>query len=203
MRVMRTIVALLAVGASAGCYTQGVADAPELFAPGGRLAAPLERTLLMTEGCTAVDVGGGMVLTAEHCVTDLPLGEQTSVGMLFYKHTTKDFAMLLDIDRVNKSLVKLRKPVFGEHIVTLGYPVQIKTDTQELTITDGLVAGPTDHEGCVRITAPIYYGNSGGGVWGDDGALVGLSVNGFLELPGMNYIVPADEIAAILPTRVN
>ena len=163
------------------------------------VAAGLQHTMLMTEGCTAVDIGRGLVLTAAHCVDQHSPGNDTSVGMLVYQSRSRDFAVLFDTARLANPSVKLRAPNKYERVYAVGYPVQLGSRLQELTVTDGLIAGPVDDEGCYRFTAPIYYGNSGGGVWATDGALVGLSVSGYLELPAMNYLVSAADIAPWLP----
>jgi S1-C subfamily serine protease len=154
----------------------------------------LRHTLLMTEGCTAVDVGRGLVLTAAHCVDELSRGDETSVGMVLFQSPDLDFAVLFDTGRLHRPKACLRAPVLGEHLYTVGYPGQVVTGKQELTVTDGVFAGPGDGEGHYRITAPIWFGNSGGGAWGEDGCLLGLTVSGVVRLPAMNFIVSAADM---------
>ncbi len=192
---MRAVACLVVLAACAGqpAYTP---DAPAIADVG--ISTALGHTVLMAEGCTAVELGGGTVVTAKHCVDDIELGDVTSVGVLKFRSETWDFGLLFDEVNVEHVGPALRNCRFGEHLYTVGYPSQLATDTQELTVTDGLCAGPLDKEGNQRITAPIYYGNSGGGVWASDGSLLGISVNGYLDLPAMNYMVPAEEIAAAL-----
>lgn len=157
------------------------------------IATALKHTALADDlGCTVVDVGGGVVVTAKHCVDELEAGAMTEVGVVVYQDEKLDFALLYDLSKAEHSNVEMRAPKFGERVYTVGYPVQLATRTQELTVTDGLFAGPAGNDGELRITAPIYFGNSGGGCWGTDGALVGITVSGFLDLPGMNFIVPAN-----------
>ncbi len=153
----------------------------------------------MEEGCSAVSLGGGMVVTADHCVDDLPLGSDTSVGYLIFRGAPKDYALLFDTSRIDDAKTVMRDPRSGEHVYAIGYPQQLATDSQELTITDGLVAGPRNAAGEFRVTAPIYYGSSGGGLWGEDGALLGLTVNGFLSMPGQNFVVPCSDFVPHLP----
>lgn len=155
-------------------------------------------------GCTAVDIGMGRVVTAKHCVEDedptrnWELGDKTSIGVVVFKSDDRDFAVLVNQDWVKHPAPMMRAPRMGEHVYTVGYPVQVVTDKQELTVTDGVAAGPLDDEGHLRITAPIYYGNSGGGCWAEDGSLVGITVSGVLQLPGMNYMVSAEDVALAL-----
>lgn len=167
------------------------------------ISTALKHTVLMEEGCTAVAVGKGLMVTAAHCVDKYMLGTDTSIGYLVYDGSMvvpeRDFAITFDTSRLDDPKAELRKPVFGEHVFALGYPMQLATDTQELTVTDGLVAGPIDDDGQWRFTAPIYFGSSGGGVWGSDGCLVGISVSGYMKMQGMYYMVPASDIQPKLP----
>jgi S1-C subfamily serine protease len=189
----------LVAGLVAALLGTGVAHAPAPVA-----VAPVARALRHTVfaedlGCTAVDVGQGQVLTAKHCVDDLPWGSYTDEGRIVYVSADRDFAILFDPSRTDSPPACMRAPRLGEHLYAVGYPVQLVSDTQELTVTDGVFAGPRDSDGQYRITAPIYYGNSGGGVWGNDGCLLGLSVSGILQMPGMNYIVASQDIVPWLP----
>lgn len=201
------VVALLAL--LAGCGALGALSAPSESpagpAPDVAVVTALKHTQFFKEaGCTAVDIGYGRVVTAKHCVEDenpkkdWDVGEKTSMGVVTYISPKLDFAILVNQAWIKHPGVSLRPPRLGEHVYTVGYPVQLSTKTQELTVTDGVAAGPIDEEGNLRITAPIYYGNSGGGCWAEDGSLVGLTVNGYLQMPGMNYMVSAEDIAEVL-----
>lgn len=152
-------------------------------------------------GCTAVDIGTGILITAKHCVDgeEQGLGSQSDAGMVIYISPDLDFALLFDSSRMDQPRPVLRAPRIGEHVYAIGYPAQLATKKQALTVTDGVMAGPDDGEGHLRFTAPIYFGNSGGGVWGEDGALVGISVSGFLNIPGMNFLVSAADVERWIP----
>lgn len=150
-------------------------------------------------GCSAIDIGRGVVVTAEHCVDHLALGDETGAGMIIYVSRDRDFALLFDVARLDNPRPTIRAPRLGEHVYAIGYPVQLATKKQALTVTDGIVAGPDDGEGHLRITAPVYYGNSGGGLWAEDGAFVGVTVSGFLEMPGMNFVVSAADVEPWIP----
>jgi hypothetical protein len=164
------------------------------------VATAMQHTVFAADlGCTAVDVGSGFVATALHCVDELGLGGLTDEGMVIYTSPDRDFAVMFDAARMQQPDVCIRAAVPGEHLYAVGYPMQLPTKAQELTITDGLFAGPRHPDGSYRITAPIYFGNSGGGAWANDGCLLGLTVSGYLEMPGMNYIVVATDIEPWIP----
>lgn len=199
---MSRLAALVAALLVAAC-TKVVVVSPGEVADVG-VATALKHTIHAGDlGCTAVDVGRGMVVTAKHCVDELDAGTDTDEGYLVYKSVARDFAVLFDTGRLDAVRACMRAPKFGEHLYAVGYPAQLAAPAEmALTVTDGVFAGPTDEsDGSVRITAPIWFGNSGGGVWADDGCLLGISVSGFLQVPGMNYMVASPDIVPWLPRK--
>lgn len=203
---MRTaVVLLLAMLTGCSLLSSAPAETPAGPPPNVAVVTALKHTQFFAEaGCTAVDIGYGRVVTAKHCVEDedpernWDIGDTTSMGTLVYKSPTLDFAMFVNQAWIKHPGVELRNPRLGEHVYAVGYPVQLATEEQELTVTDGIAAGPLDDDGSLRITAPIYYGNSGGGCWAEDGSLLGITVSGFLTVPAMNYMVGAEDVAAVL-----
>lgn len=177
-----------------GCFRGPVVEAPTSTQDDVAVVTALKHTF-MTESpaCTMVDIGGGRVLTAKHCAERFGIGGQTDGGVVTYLSPNRDFAVLVDSKRVKNPVPSMRPPVLGEHIYTLGYPVQVVDDTRQLTVTDGVVTGAV-HDGELRITAPIWGGNSGGGAWAEDGSLVGITVSGIRGIPSNNYMVSAEDI---------
>jgi S1-C subfamily serine protease len=155
--------------------------------------------LLDPPGCTGIEVQDGIVVTAKHCIEDddvvgNPFGDPAAAGKIAWISADHD-AVIVEYPRLRREAerVRMRDYVIGEHVFVVGYPVQLRSDKQELTITDGLMAGPVDSEGTARTTAEAYFGNSGGGVWGEDGALLGVlvSINAAPGLPGAPMPYPA------------
>ncbi len=185
MRITVTLIALLA-----GCAGSNYATGPT--EPAGTPAAvrwAVEHSLHLTEsGCSAVRLGYNRVLTAKHCLPDdATAGETFETGVLTYVSPDHDFAVFFTPDSIEP--VEWRTGEMGEHLYVVGYPVQHGGGGQKLTITDGVLAGPIDSDEQERITAPVYFGNSGGGVWGDDGRLLGIAVSIYAaELPGQRDI---------------
>lgn len=182
---------------------------PEAEAPTGVRAVQyaIDQTVFLTEaGCTGVAVAWGVVLTAKHCVED---GAETNDnfdtqgGIVKYVSPSTDFAVIVypDINQmVGTAYIPMRTAAIGEHIYVVGYPVQMGSRDQELTVTDGIVAGPANSDLESRITAPVYFGNSGGGVWSDDGYLVGIAVSIFAaDLPSMRFPIPYPAQSFMVP----
>jgi hypothetical protein len=189
----------------AGCT---VVNVPEAAAPGKSAMSALEyaidRTVhLRDSGCSGILVGGNRLVTAKHCLPDDAKPDQAyEGGVVSHISPSYDFAVIRFPDI--RPRVELRTGAIGEHLYVVGYPMQLGNGDQALTVTDGVVAGPTNADGEARITAPIYFGNSGGGVWSDDGALLGISVSIFaldvedarpMPYPAQGYMVPAGLIA--------
>ena len=168
------------------------------------------------EGCTGVEVARNVVVTAKHCLDDDAQRNDTygASGVVWYVSPSYDFAVLvftrypfdyppLPGTRLLRPLgvdyLPMRNGSFGEHVYAVGYPVQLGNLKSELTITDGIVAGPVEHDGQWRITAPIYFGNSGGGVWSEKGELVGISVSIYAADVEGSYPVPYEGQAFIVP----
>lgn len=195
MKALGAALAVLVVAACSGCAptTMVVVQPPANVG----VQVGLQHTVFLSHlGCTGVAIGGHNAVTAKHCVEDLSVGTETIDGTLIWVSPDKDIAVL-SVPTLDAPVPVTRDPRLGEHLYAIGYPLQLPTRTQELTVTDGVFAGPTNEDREGRFTAPIYYGNSGGGVWGDDGALLGISVNGFLSMPGHNYMVFSVDIPVL------
>lgn len=84
-------------------------------------------------------------------------------------------------------------PVYlGMPIVAMGYPLQPFTGKTELQVTSGVMSAliPLHY----KISSPVYFGNSGGHVYDEQGRLVGLVVsliqkNG-VPMPGEWFATP-------------
>lgn len=164
--------AALALVAVAACSCAGVQRAAS------EQARPVDvmiaRTLLLDNpACSAVRIGGGKVLTAKHCMEKRVVGDLYGAYKVAYIDADHDFAVLTG-DPYSE-LVTLADAAIGDHVYVVGWPISVDDGKQYLTVTDGVRAGPSVRDED-RITAPAYYGNSGGGVWNDRGELVGVTV---------------------------
>lgn len=199
---MRLLAAVLALALLA-C----AAPAPEAPKPLNPVTQALAHTEFLTKmGCTGVRVAAGVLVTAKHCVPDdAKDGDpvEGTDGTLKWVSPTEDFVVIVEPVKGPEEFIPLRKADLGEHIYVVGYPIQLGSREQELTVTDGIVAGPVNDQR-MRITAPAYFGNSGGGVWADDGSLVGIAVAIMvvrlpgvpwpLPYPGQSFMVPIEHV---------
>jgi len=119
----------------------------------------------------------------------------------------KDFAVLRVDEDLGVNTELEQNPTLGEAIWAIGYPVQLYNYSQVvLSITSGTLATLNvksknlARDGYFhRITAQIYFGNSGGGVWTRQGKLVGIVDFMFTDphkqlSPGYGYIKPVNEV---------
>lgn len=87
----------------------------------------------------------------------------------------------------------------GQRIYTIGAPRGL-----ELTLSDGLVSGIREEGGSgglIQISAPISPGSSGGGLFDDEGRLLGITSSGIVGVAqNLNFARPASLIAEI-PAR--
>lgn len=189
-------VAALALLVALGSCTRVVVVGPHHGDVGVETA--LKHTVHMVEGCTAVDVGGGWVLTAKHCTDENTFGDLMSVGLLMFQDPKLDYAVLYDAHRYENARACMRAPKLGEHVYAVGYPAQRVNRKQLLTVTSGVISTVTPApSGEIRTSAPLYFGNSGGGLWGTDGCLLGITVSAFMDT-AENYIVSAEHFPKVI-----
>lgn len=196
---MRALVALFLIG----CAGAPVPATPPVVRPIDNMIA---HTMQLSDpGCTGVRIGGGKVVTAQHCVEDkYAVGDKYTGLTVEYISDKYDFAVLGG--DTAQSPVPLVDAVVGERVYVVGYPVSIDDEEQYLTVTDGVYTGVVA-DYMQRITAYAYYGNSGGGAWNSSGELVGILVEirpvgegqyGIFPMPAHSYMVPAKLVRDVL-----
>lgn len=162
--------------------------------------------------CAGVWIGDEWILTAKHCTTDdddepvkgisyiTDPGTRTEYqATVAYRDEKYDLALLMALTRpVHQwaSVAKQHAPV-GAAVHIVGHPAGLYW-----TYMTGQVAGyhftmaPLADTGPVlQVQAPIYFGNSGGGAFDDDGQLVGICSFG-TRLPGEGFFVSVETINA-------
>jgi S1-C subfamily serine protease len=196
-------VRLLALFAAAllGCCPSAPPEAPKPVNPVQWAVAHTE--FLEEAGCTGVLVSPNRLVTAKHCLDDeAAAGDVFEDRVLSFIHPAEDFAVASTVIVGTGDFIPMRRAVLGEHVWVVGFPVQLDSGEQVLTVTDGIVAGPSKSDREFRITAPAYFGNSGGGVWGDDGALLGIAVSLMVaRVPDYRWPVPYGAMTYVVPIQ--
>ena len=87
--------------------------------------------------------------------------------------------------------------VIGEEVYAIGAPQGL-----ELSLSRGIVAqlrGVKGKAPIVQTDAAISPGSSGGGLFNEDGELVGVTTFGDKERQGLNFAMPVEEVVGLIP----
>ena len=82
----------------------------------------------------------------------------------------------------------------GSRVYAIGTPEGL-----ELTLSEGIISGLRSVEGgqYLQITAPISHGSSGGGLFDEQGRLIGLTTSSKAEGQQLNFAVPVEWIGEL------
>jgi len=160
-------------------------------------------------GGTGVRYSGRLVVTAAHVIDnvegcDIALVDEDGRESALYLDRSDDLDLgLLLTSGPAQPIVGLARAHLGMEVLSVGYPVQLTrregAPKRPLCVTRGVLSVLNVEPGMHRVTAPVFYGNSGGGVWDMHGNLVGIAVE--IRFFGGSYvsdhsrIVPAPLVA--------
>ena len=157
-----------------------------------------------------ISLGSGVVIASTQVVTnchvtdkatrlEVKSGSDTLAASIRYTDRERDLCQLavpgLIAPSVKIGTVKQIK--IGARVVALGAPQGL-----ELSLSDGLVSALREvgDASIIQTTAPISPGSSGGGLFDEEGRLIGITTFYLAEGQNLNFALPADWIAA-LPER--
>ncbi|MCL4819181.1 MAG: trypsin-like peptidase domain-containing protein [Vicinamibacteria bacterium] len=192
-------------------------DASTVFAtasPSVVVVLALDAAGTVTGQGSGVVVAPGLVVTNRHVVqgaTSVRLQQagRTRTAHVLEQHATHDLALLRAPLKAPPASIRASKELaVGERVFAIGAPQGL-----ELSISDGLVAQLRPEAGSVRIqtTAAISPGSSGGGLFDERGALVGITSYSALRGQNLNFALPTEWFEPLLrsaqgraavPTRV-
>jgi len=153
--------------------------------------------------------GSGVVVAAERVVTNrhviedggilkISQGDKTWRAYILWVDPDHDLGVLKvrDFRGVPISVRTSHDLSVGERVYAIGSPRGL-----ELTLSEGLVSGLREYEDgrIIQTSAPISPGSSGGGLFDEQGRLVGITSFGLTESENLNFALPAEWIQA-LPT---
>lgn len=118
-----------------------------------------------------------------------------------FADTGRDLCQV-EVPNLNASPVQLggaKDLQVGQKVFALGNPQGL-----EVTLSDGLVSalrGPDGKEQIIQTTAPISSGSSGGGLFDEEGRLVGITTLQMRSGQNLNFAAPAEWVREI-PERI-
>jgi serine protease Do len=155
-----------------------------------------------------------VVLTAAHVVTYMQKAGILIRVLLPYKagwkamvlkkiDIKKDLALLegIENEKLNGPEVKIAEqyPHIGDRVTVIGAPMG-----HSGTVTKGILANIQQLGSHIyyRVSAPVFFGNSGGGCFNKSGELIGIAHAiqsfGFTYVPGAGFFIPLEEIKKFL-----
>ncbi len=155
------------------------------------------------QGSGAV-IGAGQVITNCHVVQWGKSLQVRQLGKTFkatlqYADPDRDLCQLSvpDLQAPPVALGTAKKLRVGQRVYAIGAP-----QGRELTLSEGLISNLRPYEGSqyIQTSAAISPGSSGGGLFDDQGRLIGITSFQFIEGQNLNFALPVDWIGE-LPKR--
>lgn len=199
MRAAALIALASVVSLAAAPCAQARAPAPDKLY--STLAPSVWRVFAFDGANKLFSQGSGVVIGADTIVTNCHVLEKAAsvaVGKgktvlparLQYSDPTRDVCQIT-VKNLNAPAVTLGDSdsvAVGQRIYAIGNPLGL-----ELTLSDGLVSGlRRDEDGLryIQISAPISHGSSGGGLFDDEGRLIGITSAGLENGQNLNLALP-------------
>jgi S1-C subfamily serine protease len=205
--VARAFVAVLALGA----WSSSQALAPnEVYA---KASPSVWRVVVYDNDGLAYGLGSGVVVAVERIVTNCHV--LAKAKRVTVKHGAKSFDAQLELWDPPRDVCQLKVPGLDAPAVALGDAVRLQVGQSvyaignprglDLTMSAGLLSSirRNDREQIVLLqtSAPFSAGSSGGGLFDEDGVLIGLTTlvsRG--DAQNLNFAVPVEWIRE-LPAR--
>lgn len=159
----------------------------------------------------SIGQGSGVVIGAGEVITNCHVAQKgkslqvrqlgkTFVATVLYAEPDRDLCQLSvpDLQAQPTILGTASKLRVGQRVYAIGAPQGL-----ELTLSEGLISSLRPYEGSqyIQTSAAISPGSSGGGLFDDEGQLVGITTFQLIEGQNLNFALPVDWIGE-LPKRV-
>lgn len=211
----------LLVGTCAAC---GTAPPPKAQAPAPspsqRVIELEQRTVALTKVdedepdappvafCSGVWVANDAFLTAGHCVRGKAIGDTVQyatraaegVGALLARDEAHDLALVRDRTAPAHASAKISTATVGQNVHTMGHPLGMRWSYSrgEVSALRNVSFSEGEVMWYVQSTAPISPGNSGGGLFDDDGNVIGVCVAQLRSGQGLNLFVDSRYLKALI-----
>ncbi|WP_288255041.1 serine protease [uncultured Hydrogenophaga sp.] len=202
----RTLLACALSGGAAVASAQGAPTPATLFqqlSPSVWTVRTLDAAGRPLAQGSAVVVGPGRLITNCHVLRQ---AKALNVG-----RENVSYGATLEHPDTERDLCQIKVANFTAPPVTLAPPDALQTGARvyaigsprglETTISDGLLSGirrgaSGDIE-ALQVSVPISPGSSGGGLFDDQGRLIGITTSGFRDSQNLNFALPAVWIADV------
>jgi tetratricopeptide (TPR) repeat protein len=158
----------------------------------------------------SIGLGSGAVIGAGQVITNCHVAQKGK--SLQVRQSGKTFKATLQYADPDRDLCQLSVPDLQAPPVTLGTAKKLRVGQRvyaigapqglELTLSEGLISSLRPYEGSqyIQTSAAISPGSSGGGLFDDQGRLVGITTFYLAEGQSLNFALPVDWINE-LPKR--
>ena len=155
----------------------------------------------------AIGLGSGVVLPSGDVATNFHVVEKAT-GIKVHQGG-KDYDAVLRYSDRDRDVCSLSVAGMKTPTVTMGNTKKLKVGSRvyaigtpkglELTLSEGIISGLRSVEGgqYLQITAPISPGSSGGGLFDEEGRLIGLTTFYMAEGQQLNFAVPVEWIGEL------
>jgi Tfp pilus assembly protein PilF len=156
---------------------------------------------------TVIALGSGVVAAKEEIVTNrhvveggkawrIRQGSNTWTARIAFLDSEHDLCGLR-VEGVTAIAVNTRASStlsVGERVYALGSPEGL-----ELSLSEGLISGIRKFEGVslIQTTAPISHGSSGGGLFDEQGKLVGITTFAIKDGQNINFAIPTELVLGL------
>lgn len=155
---------------------------------------------------SAVVIGPGQLVTNCHVLAkarSIQLRRENVIyeAKLEYSNHSRDLCLLSakNLSAPAASIGKMDDVKVGQRVYAVGNPQRLT-----LTLSEGLISGLRGQEGkpLLQTTAPISPGSSGGGLFDENGVLIGITTFGVVDArrttQNLNFAVPAEWIPELV-----
>lgn len=165
---------------------------------------------------SGVYLGNGWVLTAAHVAAGAP-DNATKIKRVrneswtdewtadvVWTDTRQDFALLKirgEVANLSAAVIDCGDMALGQDVTVVGWPADLG-----MVQSRGYVAAGKEKRGpwqsAFVVVAPIFFGNSGGPVYNQEGDVAGLAV-GILQGTSLSIVIPVSAVCKQLPSGVH
>lgn len=94
--------------------------------------------------------------------------------------------------------IRLKNIKIGQKVYAIGSP-----EALENTLSEGIVSGKRESGGewMIQTTADITYGSSGGALFSETGALLGITSSGLEGSGNLNFAIPMDSVIRLINSK--